>query len=103
MKARQAKKIMRFASGGRTHKVSRYWYWRLVDFQALTRVDHRIAEAWRITRKPARRWNALALSVADQIKLACEERLAELDHQNDDQPCEYVNKAIYDNIQTSGL
>ena len=45
MKARQAKKIMRFACGGRTHKVSRYWYWRLVDFYSLTKVDHRIAKA----------------------------------------------------------
>lgn len=45
MKARQAKKIMRFASSGRTHKVSRYWYWRLVDFYSFTKVDHRIAKA----------------------------------------------------------
>lgn len=45
MRARQAKKIMRFASGGRTHKVSRYWYWRLVEFYSLTKVDHRIAKA----------------------------------------------------------
>lgn len=54
MKARQAKKIMRFASGGRTHKVSLYWYWRLVAFQALTRVDHRIAEAKRIVSRADR-------------------------------------------------
>ena len=45
MKSRQAKKILRFASGGRTHKVSPYWYWRLVDFYSFTKVDHCIAKA----------------------------------------------------------
>jgi hypothetical protein len=60
MKARQAKKTLRFVCGGRTHKVSPYWYWRLVDFYSLTKVDHRIAKANRMRRK---------LPLATQIKL----------------------------------
>ena len=55
MKVRQAKKIMRFACGGRTHKVSPYWYRRLVDFHSRTKADHRLVEVKRVASRANRK------------------------------------------------
>lgn len=55
MKARQAKKIFNYSKGGRTHKVSPYWYTRLVDFRSRKKTDHRIVEVNRILSRADRK------------------------------------------------
>lgn len=55
MRARQAKKIYNYGKGGRTHKVSPYWYGRLVDFHSRTKADHRLVEVKRVVSRANRK------------------------------------------------
>ncbi len=51
MKARQAKKILKAWKGGKTSKLSHYWYVRMVMYYGHERYDHRIAAALKRTHK----------------------------------------------------
>ena len=56
MKARQARKILRYAKGGPIHKCSRYWFTRLLFYGTKPGRwnDHRITEALKVYQRHGR-------------------------------------------------
>ncbi len=60
MRARQAKKILRYVDGGKMHNLSAYWFRRILGYAYCFHDDHRILEALRIYRKHGRGIHPLA-------------------------------------------
>jgi hypothetical protein len=64
MKARQARKILRYYNGGKMHKLSRYWFTRLLFYKGRPPVlgdndimgwnDHRITKALKVYQRHGR-------------------------------------------------
>ena len=62
MKARQAKKILRHANGGKMHKLSLYWFTRLLFYHPKPKgwLDHRITKALKVYQRHGRVHHPLA-------------------------------------------
>lgn len=62
MRARQAKKILRYANAAKTHKLPRYWYTRLCFYAKKPKGwnDHRITKALKVYQRHGRVRHPLA-------------------------------------------